>query len=162
MANPSTVVALLIILSSQSGIVLASDIECQTILSADQAKAKAAAWHQRMKSEKSGLSLEMIKVDGQLYKKEDDTWQRLPPAMIKAMEQTGLSSFPITDCAQIGTERVGNQIATQYSYSMTLGGHSATDNRVWIGQDGLPYRLDSDTVHIDISYQDVRAPVIAR
>lgn len=102
-------------------------------------------------------NLEQILIDGAHYMKSDGRWTRLPistgnlieqfrrdPATIDAFERT------ISGAQIVGPESVDGKSATAYRYyqAASFGGRLASTAgwvKLWVGANGLPLKLDSDS-----------------
>lgn len=116
--------------------------------------AAPASMHMVMKTD----NVEQIVINGTHYLKTDGKWMRLPissgnlieqmrkdPAAIAAFEKT------ISGAQIIGPEPVNNKPAMAYRYyqAATVGGGLASSAgwvKFWVGANGLPLKLESDTV----------------
>lgn len=102
-------------------------------------------------------NMEQIVIDGTHYMKSDGRWTRLPistgnlieqfrkdPAALDAFERT------ISGAQIVGPESVDGKPATAYRYyqTATFGGRLASSAgwvKLWVGANGLPLKLDSDS-----------------
>ena len=151
------------ILLAAPGMVMASDEVCQRIFGTDMAKLRAPAWHQRViESGPDGVSLEFIKSGDKLFARQGNVWRAMPSAMLKTMAGFGQSGIKLSQCRKVGDEVVNGVASGIYAYTVTVGGHVATGNKVWIGRDGLPYRVEGDNVKTTIQYTGVIAPKVSR
>lgn len=146
-----------------SGTVLALDEACQRIVEADAAKVKAPSWHQRVvDSGPEGMTLEFIKSADKLFARQGGTWRAMPPGMLKTLGQVGHGGFKLSQCRKVGDDVISGMPSAIYAYTVNAGGHVAAGNKVWIGRDGLPYRMEGDNVKTTIQYVGVVVPKVSR
>ncbi len=116
--------------------------------------AAPASMHMVMKTQ----NLEQILVNGAHYMKTDGQWTRLPISSGKLIEQlrkdpATIATFEktISGAQIVGPEAVGNKPAMAYRYyqAATVGGGLASSAgwvKMWVGANGLPLKLESDSV----------------
>ena len=141
------------------------DAACKPVVDAGEAKLAAPAFHDR--KQLAGMTIEMIKVDQNLYSNQGRGWQQMSTAAGQMLGGTraGLAdgSISITDCKKLGRETVDGRSTTVYQYTTTV--HGAGDmgkgsGKIWIGDDGRPYRDSSEGQEGTTTYTGVTAPEV--
>jgi len=139
--------------------------------------AAPASMHMVMKTQ----NMEHIAIGGTHYMKTDGKWTRLPIAsgdmlaqFRKDPQQLAAFERSVSGAQVVGPEQVGGQRATAYRYHqsarMAAGLASSVGwVKMWIGSNGLPLKVESDTTggvlgfsgqsHTTILYEDYGAPV---
>ena len=137
----------------------AADAACQAILNAGQAKLRAPTVHDiNVLDAESGLTGEFIKIGPDAWIKADRGWKKLTPAQLKTMQTAALDGLTMSDCKQVGSELLGGVSTRIYSWTTTVSGKSYGSTRMWIGSDGLPYKLAAGTTNGTTRYTGVTAP----
>ena len=139
--------------------------------------AAPASYHMVMKTQ----NMEHIAIGGTHYMKTDGKWTRLPIAsgdMIaqfrKDPQQLAAFERSVSGAQVVGPEQVGGQRATAYRYHQAAkmaGGLASSAGwvKMWVGSNGLPLKVESDTTggvlgfsgqsRTSILYEDYGAPV---
>jgi hypothetical protein len=139
--------------------------------------AAPASVHMVMKTQ----NMEQIVIGGAHYMKADGKWTRVPSIAGNLVEQfrhdpQALAAFErsVSGAQALGSEPVGSQRATAYRYyqAAKIGGGLASSAgwvKLWVGANGLPLKVESDTTgrvlgfghqsKTTILYEDYGAPV---
>lgn len=137
----------------------AADAACQAIIDAGHAKLRAPMVHDiNVLDAESGLTGEFIKIGPDAWIKADRGWKKLTPAQLKTMQTAALDGLTMRDCKQVGSELLGGVSTRIYSWTTIVSGKSYGSTRIWIGSDGLPYKLAADTTNGTTRYTGVTAP----
>ena len=140
---------------------------CEAIIKAMNAEMKAPAWHRtaEIKTARASMKVEIIKADGQLFRRMNDgAWGKMPMDAAALNQTNGelLQSGKLTlsGCKRVGDEAVGSVATVIYEYTSTIAGQPKPfSGRIWIGaSDSLPYRSDSATMSQRTEYRGVKAP----
>lgn len=128
---------------------------------------KAPAWHRTvdMKTARVAMKMEIIKADGQLFRRMNDgAWAKMPMDAAALNQTNGelLASGKLTlsGCKRVGEEAVGPVSTVIYEYTSTMAGlPKPYGGRIWIGaSDALPYRTESTSMSARTEYRGVKAP----
>lgn len=137
----------------------AADAACQAILDAGHAKLRAPAVHDiNIMDAQSGETGEFIKVGPDAWMKADRSWKKISPGLLKTMQDAALDGLTMRECKQVGSESLGGVSTRIYSWTTVVNGKSYGSARIWIGSDGLPYKLAGDTTNGTTRYTGVTAP----
>ena len=139
--------------------------------------AAPASMHMVMKTQ----NMEHIAIGGTHYMKADGKWTRLPIAsgdllaqFRKDPQQLAAFERSVSGAQVVGPEQVGGQRATAYRYHQAAkmaGGLASSAGwvKLWVGSNGLPLKVESDTTggvlgfsgksHTTILYDEYGAPV---
>ena len=141
---------------------------CEPLIKAMNAEMNALAFHRTvdMKTARVAMKMEVIKADGQLFRRMNDgPWAKMP-MNAAALNQTNgelLRSGKLTliGCQRVGDEAVGTVSTVIYEYTSTIAGTPKPyAGRIWIGaSDGLPYRSESTSMTVRTEYRGVKAPL---
>lgn len=141
------------------------DAACKPVLDANAAKVAAPAFHDRKQLD--GMTLEMIKVGEQLYVKQGSRWRQMSNAAGQTLGgfDAGLAdgSVSLTDCRKLGRETVEGRSLTVYQYTTTVHGAGELgkgSGKLWIGDDGRPYRDSTEGQQGSTTYTGVSAPEV--
>ena len=145
----------------------AAQAGCEPIIKAMQAEMKAPAWHRtvEMKTARAAMKMEIIKADGQLYRRSNGgAWAKMPMDAAALNQTNGemLQSGKLTlsGCHRVGEESVAGVATVIYEYTSTMAGlPKPYDAKIWIGaSDALPYRIESSTMSAVTEFRGVKAP----
>jgi hypothetical protein len=159
-----TGLALAVVVSPRSA---SAQAGCEPIIQAMKAEMKAPAWHRTvdMKTARGAMKMEIIKADGQLFRRMNDgAWAKMPMDAAALNQTNGdlLASGKLTlsGCKRVGEEAVGSVSTVIYEYTSTMAGMPKPfGGRIWIGaSDALPYRSESTTTSQRTEYRGVKAP----
>lgn len=155
----SRLLAVLLLAVSQPALA-AADANCKPVVDSDKGRAAAKAWHN--KKSMNGMSMEMIRLDDDIYSNvANGGWKKMPAGMVKSITSAAESSsgFNVTECKKLGEESVGGIATTIYSFKTAIPGQPPFAGKVWVGnKDGLPYREAGDTYEGTTTYKGVSAP----
>jgi len=137
----------------------AADAACQAIIDAGRAKLRAPTVHDiNVLDAQSGQTGEFIKVGPDAWMKADRGWKKISPGLLKTMQDAALDGLTMRECKQVGSESMGGVSTRIYSWTTVVSGKSYGSARIWIGGDGLPYKLAGDTTNGTTRYTGVSAP----
>ncbi len=143
------------------GSLQAEDSACRPIVEANKAQWQAPTVHDR-KVMDNGFTLETIKVGNVFYMKTRGAWRLMPPAMAKAVTDMAAiekSGLQLKDCKPLGREIIGPMATRIYSFTVLPNSpQGSKSGKVWIGNDGLPYKMEGDKVKGTVVYTGVTAP----
>ncbi|MEP7118226.1 MAG: hypothetical protein ABI880_11630 [Acidobacteriota bacterium] len=140
---------------------------CEPIVKAMNAEMNAPAFHRTvdMKMARATMKMEVIKVDGQLFRRMNDgPWAKMPmdAAALNQVNGELLKSGKLTlsGCNRVGDEAVGSVATVIYEYTSTMAGtQKPYAGRIWIGaSDSLPYRSEFATTTQHTEFKGVKAP----
>jgi len=137
----------------------AADAACQAIIDAGRAKLRAPTVHDiNVLDAQSGQTGEFIKVGPDAWMKADRGWKKISHGLLKTMQDAALDGLTMRECKQVGSESMGGVSTRIYSWTTVVSGKSYGSARIWIGGDGLPYKLAGDTTNGTTRYTGVSAP----
>jgi len=140
---------------------------CEAIIKAMNAEMNAPAWHRtaEVKTARASMKIEIIKADGQLFRRVNDgAWGKMPMDAAALNQTNGellkSGKLVLSGCKRVGDEAVGSVPTVIYEYTSTIAGQPKPfTGRIWIGaSDSLPYRSDAATVSQRTEYRGVKAP----
>lgn len=147
-------------LASVTTVQAAATPECKPIVDADKARAAATSWHD--KKTMQGTSMEMIRLDNDIYANMGGTgWKKMPPGMVNTVTNAAKNAekFNVSECTKVGEESVGGVATTVYTFKTAIPGQPPFAGKVWIGnKDGLPYRESGEKFDGLTVYTGVTAP----
>jgi len=139
------------------------DAACEPVIAAAEAKVAAPAFHDRKQME--GMTMEMIKLGEDLYANTGGGWRHMTAAASKSLGgfRKGVDSgeISLSQCKKLGRETVGGRSTQVYQFTSTAGGMTGT-GKVWVGDDGLPYRETAEGSDGTVSYTGVTAPAVKK
>ena len=137
--------------------------DCQIIHDAYQAMAKQSALQQTI-ALKDQKPMEMRIIGNDMYMNDGTSWSQIPAATgmrEQMMKQMMPDASALENCKEAGSETINGIETTAYDYfipaveKMMAG---TGQQRVFIGPDGLPYRMRSGDTDVTLTYQGVVAP----
>lgn len=158
-------VLVLAILAPAAAPLVARADDCAPVVDAFTRFADAPAVHEVVTSREE--TIEVVFLDGKMRMKHGGTWQTVPTDddgedIRKDMLDTLKDG--LTGCREIGGDTLDGTAMTVYGYTPPPeeDGDAAGPQQIWIGADGLPYRMtgkvEDDTIDISLRYTDVVAP----
>lgn len=135
------------------------DAACQPVVAAAEAKIGAPAFHDRKEME--GMTIQMIKLGEDLYVNSGGGWQHMTSKASLSLGgfRKGVDSgeIQLSQCKKLGRETVAGRSTSVYQFTSGAGGTTGV-GKVWIGDDGLPYRETAAGTDSTVSYTGVTAP----
>jgi hypothetical protein len=111
--------------------------------------------------------MRMVALETALYLDQGEgTWVTLPlqpGARAEMMAQTMPDASALRDCREAGSEQVEGIDTTIFVFlPPSFGGEPPTLQRLWVGEDGRPYRMettvDGGPMEMTMAYEGVTAP----
>lgn len=139
----------------------ATDIACEVILKASEARMSQPAWH--TVSEVGAMRVEMIKANNQFFRKVGAKWTKFPVNVDelerKLVAQMRSGETKLTGCKVVGSEVVDGVPVTVVTSHTELKGALPADAKLYIGKaDGLPYQIKGAEMSASYRYKGVVAP----
>ena len=154
--------------ASFGGSISARADDCAIILKAFEALAAAPAYSQSV-TMKDGATLRFVVIGDVMYVNDGSNWNKIP---FKASDRRNMLKQLVPDdmhlknCTRVGSEAIDGAAMTVYSYiapvpkGMEALVPTNVVQKVWVGvSDGLPRRMTTDSVDMNIRFDGVTAPI---
>ncbi|RXF68722.1 hypothetical protein [Hansschlegelia zhihuaiae] len=137
--------------------------DCAAVAAAYEKLAVAPAYRQTIKTF-GQPPVEAMAIGDMFYVNDGDGWQSIrmkPGGRAEMMSQVVGQSGGLKDCVRKPDQTLNGVAVKVYGYRPPAMGDADPSGAqtLWVGaEDGLPRRMETDGVELDISYDDVRPP----
>jgi hypothetical protein len=158
---PAAVFLAAVLVAAQAATARADD--CAPIRAAYEKLAAAPAYRQIIKMP-GQPPVEARAVGDMFYMRDGDGWESVrmkPGGRAEMMSQVIGQDGGLSRCAELAGDAWKGAAMKVYSYQPPAMGDVPVGGpqTLWVGaEDGLPRRMTADTVELEISYEDVKAP----
>ena len=113
-------------------------------------------------------TIRSIVIGDTFYVQKGSEWVKIPikpGGRLAMMKSFVADAASLEDCRQVGTDQLDGRSMTAYSYAPPVPkgkeGQAGAGGaqKLWVGADGLPYRMSTAQLDMTISYDDVTAPI---